>query len=151
MKFEILGNVLVLVVIIRSRTTEACSCAPLNTESSICNSDFAGIVSVTAEKPTSPESMRRLFDIEVLEVWRNKTMNIPWEAETSSSSASCGVDLLPESEYLLTGEIPADGRLFLNLCGSLVVQTTALSTTERCDLKIVADNCSDHVKSCGTL
>lgn len=144
----LIGRMLLTLLLSSSLVTIAwsCSCIPLDTNQNLCSSDFVGVVRVVDECPVlanEDSGSKNRYTVNVVDRWRGGkagTRQIT-SIESNKDSAACGVLLQVGKEYLVTGQLVQDGRLSVNLCGSIVRETKNITDKERNQLRKVASRC----------
>ncbi|KAM7230324.1 hypothetical protein CapIbe_019041 [Capra ibex] len=104
---------------------EACSCAPAHPQQHVCHSALAIRAKISSEKvvpasadPADPQKMIR-YEIKQIKMFKGfEKVNDIQYIYTPFDSSLCGVKLEANSQkqYLLTGQILSDGKVFVHLC-----------------------------------
>ncbi|XP_053074912.1 metalloproteinase inhibitor 4 isoform X1 [Acinonyx jubatus] len=105
--------------------SEACSCAPAHPQQHVCHSALAIRAKISSEKvvpasadPTDTQKMIR-YEIKQIKMFKGfeKVKDVQY-IYTPFDSSLCGVKLEANSQkqYLLTGQILSDGKVFIHLC-----------------------------------
>ncbi|KAM5231825.1 metalloproteinase inhibitor 4 isoform 2-T2 [Hipposideros larvatus] len=104
---------------------EACSCAPAHPQQHFCHSSLAIRAKISSEKvvpasadPTDTQKMIR-YEIKQIKMFKGfeKVKDVQY-VYTPFDSSLCGVKLEANSQkqYLLTGQVLNDGKVFIHLC-----------------------------------
>ncbi|XP_029391565.1 metalloproteinase inhibitor 4 isoform X2 [Mus pahari] len=104
---------------------EACSCAPAHPQQHVCHSALVIRAKISSEKvvpasedPADTQKMIR-YEIKQIKMFKGfeKAKDIQY-VYTPFDSSLCGVKLETNSQkqYLLTGQILSDGKVFIHLC-----------------------------------
>nr|BAC37616.1 unnamed protein product [Mus musculus] len=104
---------------------EACSCAPAHPQQHFCHSALVIRAKISSEKvvPASkdPADTQKLIRYEIKQIKMFKGFEKAKDIQyvyTPFDSSLCGVKLETNShkQYLLTGQILSDGKVFIHLC-----------------------------------
>ncbi|XP_023561724.1 metalloproteinase inhibitor 4 isoform X2 [Octodon degus] len=121
-----LALVLRLLALLRpSGLGEACSCAPAHPQLHICRSALVIRAKISSEKvvpatadPADTQKMIR-YEIKQIKMFKGfeKVKDVQY-IYTPFDSSLCGVKLEVNShrQYLLTGQVLSDGKVFIHLC-----------------------------------
>ncbi|KAM4820965.1 metalloproteinase inhibitor 4 isoform 2-T2 [Thomomys bottae] len=104
---------------------EACSCAPAHPQQHVCHSALVIRAKICSEKvvpasadPADTEKMVR-YEIKQIKMFKGfeKVTDVQY-IYTPFDSSLCGVKLEANSQkqYLLTGQVLSDGKVFIHLC-----------------------------------
>ncbi|XP_034294106.1 metalloproteinase inhibitor 4 [Pantherophis guttatus] len=104
--------------------TEACSCFPTHPQQQICSSNIVIRANIKSEKVVedSSSSLKMIrYEIKQIKIFKGfEKMKDVQYVFTELTSAKCGIKLnisdKKNSQYLLSGEISHDGRVFIYLC-----------------------------------
>ncbi|XP_051166339.1 metalloproteinase inhibitor 3 [Leptopilina boulardi] len=121
-QFLCIHILLVTLLLLTVKKTEACSCAPGHIQSKFCTSDFVAVIKVK-EVVQGNNSDPTLYRVKIKRVFKNsKDTNLVLEDEiyTPSSSAACGVYLELNKNYVVGGSLER-GKPFINLCGMVIL------------------------------
>ncbi|KAG5209490.1 hypothetical protein JEQ12_017055 [Ovis aries] len=104
---------------------EACSCAPAHPQQHVCHSALAILAKISSEKvvpasadPADPQKMIR-YESKQIKMFKGfEKVNDTQYIYTPFDSSLCGVKLEANSQkqYLLTGQILSDGKVFVHVC-----------------------------------
>ncbi|XP_051011070.1 metalloproteinase inhibitor 4 isoform X2 [Acomys russatus] len=104
---------------------EACSCAPAHPQQHFCHSALVIRAKISSEKvvPASedPADTQKMIRYEIKQIKMFKGFEKAKDVQyvyTPFDSSLCGVKLETNSQkqYLLTGQILSDGKVFIHLC-----------------------------------
>ncbi|KAK2502384.1 hypothetical protein MC885_013905 [Smutsia gigantea] len=104
---------------------EACSCAPTHPQQHVCRSALAIRAKISSEKvvPASadPADTQKMIRYEIKQIKMFKGFEKIQDVQyiyTPFDSSLCGVKLEANSQkqYLLTGQVLNDGKVFIHLC-----------------------------------
>ncbi|XP_038839905.1 metalloproteinase inhibitor 2-like [Salvelinus namaycush] len=91
---------------------DACRCSPPHPQQAFCDADIVIRAKVVGKKALSNEIK---YDVQQIKMFKGPDRVIH-AVFTSSSSASCGVTLETNKEYLFTGRMSTDGSMHLVMC-----------------------------------
>uniref|UniRef100_A0A8D2DNT4 Metalloproteinase inhibitor 4 n=1 Tax=Sciurus vulgaris TaxID=55149 RepID=A0A8D2DNT4_SCIVU len=108
---------------------EACSCVPAHPQQHFCNSGVVIRAKVSSEKivtasddPSDPQKLMR-YEIKQTKMFKGfeKVKDIRY-VYTPTVPPLCGVRLIAnnQKQYLLTGDVLSDGKIFINLCNEVL-------------------------------
>uniref|UniRef100_A0A8C2YM03 Metalloproteinase inhibitor 4 n=1 Tax=Chinchilla lanigera TaxID=34839 RepID=A0A8C2YM03_CHILA len=134
---------------------EACSCAPAHPQLHVCRSALVIRAKISSEKvvpasadPTDTQKMIR-YEIKQIKMFKGfeKVKDVQY-VYTPFDSSLCGVKLEANSQrqYLLTGQVLSDGKVFIHLC-NYIEPWEDLSLVQRESLNHhYHRNCGCHVR-----
>lgn len=123
--------------------SDACFCAPMNVNKTICDADFvvtvrvSGLTTVPADHAGPRENF--LYTVDVLRYCKNKGTVL--KTVVSESPAMCGVLLKVGQSYLISGEVTGDTRISIDKCNSVIKQLGVTPDHEIQSLYWVAEYC----------
>ncbi|XP_015684688.1 metalloproteinase inhibitor 4-like [Protobothrops mucrosquamatus] len=133
--------------------TEACSCMPAHPQEQICNSNIVILANIQSKTVVEDSYSLKIIKYEVKQIKMFKGFEKVKDVQyvfTPLTEASCGVKLKvrkkKKNQYLLSGKMGNDGRIFISLCGFIkpwnkltVAQKTNLHKNYEmgCDCKII--------------
>ncbi|XP_003796292.1 metalloproteinase inhibitor 4 [Otolemur garnettii] len=139
---------------------EACSCAPAHPQQHVCRSALVIRAKISSEKVvpanTDPADTQKLLQYEIKQIKMFKGFEKVKDVQyiyTPFDSSLCGVRLEANSQkqYLLTGQIHSDGKVFIHLC-NYIEPWEDLSLLQRESLNHHYHlNCGCHITTCYTV
>lgn len=136
---------------------ETCSCAPAHPQLHVCHSALVIRAKISSEKvvpasadPTDTQKMIR-YEIKQIKMFKGfeKVKDVQY-IYTPFDSSLCGVKLEANSQrqYLLTGQVLSDGKVFIHLC-NYIEPWEDLSLVQRESLNHHYHlNCGCHITTC---
>ena len=112
-----LGVTIAAGIVLQPIAAEACSCLPRTNEQHYCDSDFVVKAKVQRDLGDSHADGQR-YRVKVKKSFKGDLQGTVIMS-TSTSSATCGVELGIRKMYLLTGSITSDGTPRINLCNKV--------------------------------
>ncbi|XP_078257473.1 metalloproteinase inhibitor 2a [Rhinoraja longicauda] len=151
---SLVATVFVLLVWRVEEIAEACSCAPIHPQQAVCNANVVIKAKVVAQKEvntgddTYGNPIQKIqYEIKQIKMFKGPEDNIEY-IYTAPSSAICGavLDTSGKKEYLITGKLDEDGKMFVTLC-DFISQWDQLTIMQKkslihkyqteCDCKII--------------
>uniref|UniRef100_H0W769 Metalloproteinase inhibitor 4 n=1 Tax=Cavia porcellus TaxID=10141 RepID=H0W769_CAVPO len=136
---------------------EACSCAPAHPQLHVCRSALVIRAKISSEKvvPASedPADTQKMIRYEIKQIKMFKGFEKVKDVQyiyTPLDSSLCGVKLEANSQrqYLLTGQVHSDGKVFIHLC-NYIKPWEDLTLVQRESLNHHYHlNCGCHVRRC---
>ncbi|XP_039198178.1 metalloproteinase inhibitor 4 [Crotalus tigris] len=99
--------------------TEACSCRPAHPQEQICNSNIVIHANIQSKKVVKDSDSWKIIKYEVKQIKMFKGFEKVKDVQyvfTPLTEATCGIKLKKKNEYLLSGKMGNDGRIFISLC-----------------------------------
>ncbi|CAH1795205.1 unnamed protein product [Owenia fusiformis] len=93
-----------------------CRCAMTHPQHYFCNSEFVLRVNVTGSAINVDDEMTRDYDIDVVSIFKGEGFGGRSNVSTHVHSATCGVYLEIDQQYVLTGSRRADGIAWIHSC-----------------------------------
>ncbi|XP_041719694.1 metalloproteinase inhibitor 2-like [Coregonus clupeaformis] len=125
---------------------EACKCAPVHLQQAFCSADVvirAKVVGVTVGSNTK-------YDIQQIKMFKGPDRVIH-AIFTSSSSASCGVTLETNKEYLITGRLNTAGRMHIITCNFIQYWEDLGGTQKKSLTRRYQSGCDCTIIPCSSL
>ncbi|KAK6312362.1 hypothetical protein J4Q44_G00180260 [Coregonus suidteri] len=125
---------------------EACRCAPVHLQQAFCSADVvirAKVVGVTVGSNTK-------YDIQQIKMFKGPDRVIH-AIFTSSSSASCGVTLETNKEYLITGQLNTAGRMHIITCNFIQYWEDLSGTQKKSLTRRYQSGCDCTIIRCSSL
>ncbi|XP_031669680.1 metalloproteinase inhibitor 2-like [Oncorhynchus kisutch] len=126
---------------------EACRCAPVHLQQAFCNADVVIRAKVVGVEVASLDTK---YDIQQLKMFKGPDRVIH-AIFTSSSSASCGVTLEINKEYLFTGSLNTDGRMYIGMCDFIQYWDDLNGTQKKSLTRRYRTGCACTIIRCSSL
>lgn len=149
---QLLTNVILPIILLVATSVNiasSCSCLPAHPQTQYCKSDF--VIVARVKKVSFTDDTTRVFKVKIKKEFKmSDKATIALKSgrlQTASYSSMCGVDLLPEETYLITGRL-VGGKARISLC-SYIHPWNQLSVRQKKGFRrLYSQGCHCEIKEC---
>ncbi|XP_038842428.1 metalloproteinase inhibitor 2-like [Salvelinus namaycush] len=123
---------------------EACKCAPVHLQQAFCSADVVIRAKVVGVEVVSGNTK---YDVQQIKMFKGPDRVI----HAVFTSAPCGVTLEINKEYLFTGRLSTDGRIYLVMCDFIQFWEDLNGTQKKSLTKRYQSGCDCTIIRCSSL